>query len=190
MKFKKDAEGKLVLDDDGNPIAVDGDGNVIPLDKVVALGKHQRIESERDEYKTEAETLRAQIAELQKAGGDKEELEKKLAEITAGSETAKADFEARMAARDKEYAMDTALLGAGVPVGRLKAAKALIDTEGIAVVNGKLDGLDLDAFKKDNDYLFEASTTVDTGAANRGATGVDKDEAQMRSIMGLPEKKE
>ncbi len=190
MKFKKDADGNLVLDVNGDPIAVDGQGETIPLDKVVSLGKHQRIETERDEYKSKVEELTGQIGDLQKLSGDKEALEAKFAEVTKSAETSKTEFEAKLAARDKEHVLDTTLLGAGIDIKRLKAAKALIDQEGIAVVNGKLDGLDLESFKKDNDYLFGATTTVDTGAASRGAAGVDAAEAQMRKDMGLPDKKE
>lgn len=188
LKFKKDAEGKLVLDDEGNPIAIDGEGNPIPLDKVVSLGKHQRIEGERDEYKSKVEELTGQISELQKSAGNAEELKAKVEELTTKSAATETEFQAKIAARDKEYVLDTALLGAGVPADRLKAAKALVDPEKIAVVNGKLDGLDLDTFKKDAAYLFTESTTVSSAAASRGAAGGDADEAQMRSIMGLEPK--
>ena len=189
MEWRKDEDGKLVLDDNGNPIAVDSKGEVIPLDKVVSLGKHQRIEAERDEHKAQAERLAVQIAELEKNAGDKDALTAQLAEMKAEAEKAATDFEARMATRDKEYALDTMLLGAGVPAPRLKAAKALIDTEALALVNGKLDGLDLDAFKADAGYLFDAPAVKDSAAVSRG-TGNSGDDAQMRAVMGLPTDKE
>ncbi len=188
LKFKKDAEGKLVLDDDGNPIAIDGQGEVIPLDKVVSLGKHQRIETERDEYKDQLATLKGEVESLKTSAGNAEELKTKIEELTTKSATAETEFEKKIAARDKEYVLDTALLGAGVPAARIKAAKALIDSEKVAVVNGKLDGLDLDAFKKDNDYLFGETTTVSSAAASSGTAATDADETQMRSIMGLKPK--
>lgn len=169
MRFKKDDEGKLVLDDGGDPIAIDSAGEVIPLDKVVSLGKHQRIEGERDELKTEVEKLRGQVTELQKVSGDKEALEKKLAEITDGAEKAKTDLETRMAARDKEYALDTALLKAGCR--DTKAARAHVDLEALKLDGEALAGFDADTFKKDRPYLFEASTKVDSAAASKGAGG-------------------
>lgn len=187
MKWKKDEEGALVLDGDGNPIAVSESGEVIPLDKVVALGKHQRVESERDEYKAQADKLAAQIAELEKNAGDKEALAAQLAEMKAEAEKAAADFDARMAVRDREHALDTALLGAGVPAPRLKAAKALIDPEALTLTDGKLAGLDLDAFKADAAYLFETAAPVASAAASRGAAG-DADDAKMRAVMGLAPK--
>lgn len=188
MKFKKDDEGKLVLDDKGDPIAVTEEGEVIPLDKVVSLGKFQRVESERDEHKLQAEKLTGQIEDLKKVSGDKEALEKRISELTEASAKDKADLETRMAERDKEHALDTALLGAGVPSARLKAAKALVDSESLKLDGEKLFGLDVETFKKDNAYLFDAAIVVDSAAAARGAGGSDANEAQMRSVMGLETK--
>jgi len=183
MKFKKDDEGRLVLDEHGDPIAISEQGEVIPLDKVVSLGKHARVETERDEFKAEVGRLRDQIAELSKVTGDKDALEKRLAEITAGAEKTKADLESLLAARDKEYALDTALLGAGVPSDRLKAARALIDTEKLAVADGGLTGFDAESFKKDAPYLFAPAPKVDSAAASRGVTGaVSIEEAEKMSV--------
>jgi hypothetical protein len=189
MKFKKDDEGKLVLDDNGDPIAIDAQGETIPLDKVVSLGKHQRIEGERDEYKAQAEKLTGQIAELQKTSGDKEELAKQLADLVADSEKTKADFETKMAARDKEHALDTALLKAGVKPDALKGAKAYVDLEALKLDDEALSGLDLEAFKKDKPYLFGTGTPVDSAAPSRGTGANEPNEAQLRTAMGL-EKKE
>lgn len=189
MKFKKDDEGKLVLDDAGDPIAITESGEVIPLDKVVSLGKHTRIETERDELKVENAKLTTQIGELSKLSGDKEALEKRIAEITEGSEKTKTELESRLAAKDKEYALDTALLGAGVPADRLKAAKAYVDMEKVAVEGGKLSGLDVESFKKDQPYLFGPTPTVDSAAPSRGAGGTDPSEARLAAAMGLAEEK-
>lgn len=185
MKFKKDDEGKLVVDDKGDPIAITEEGEVIPLDKVVSLGKLQRVESERDEHKAQVERLSGQIEDFKKVSGDKEALEERISEVTESSAREKAELEARMAARAKEYALDTALLGAGVPSARLKAAKALVDSESLKLDGEKLFGLDVETFKKDNAYLFDAAVVVDSAAAARGTGGSDANEAQMRGVMGL-----
>lgn len=190
MKFKKDEDGKLVLDDNGDPIAVGESGEVIPLDKVVSLIKHERIATEREEYKTKVGELEGQIATLKESVGNAEELKAKVEELTTATETAKTEFEARLATeigtREREYALDTTLLGAGVPQGRLKAAKALIDAESVKLEDGKLQGFDIDAFKKDNDYLFTATQSVDVGAQPRGGSP-DSRESAMRAVMGLKE---
>ena len=195
MKFKKDEEGKLVLDDNGDPIAVTESGEVIPLDKVVSLGKHTRVEAERDEYKGEVEKLRGQIDELSKQGGDAEELKAQIEELKTKSDAAKTESEQRIADKDAEiaelakgHAIDTALLGAGVPEARLKAAKALLDIDKVELSNDQLTGLDVETFKKDNAYLFD-TTTTSSAAASRGAAGASKGEAVLRESMGLPPEK-
>ncbi|MHB1323983.1 MAG: phage scaffolding protein [Coriobacteriia bacterium] len=172
MKFKKDDEGKLVLDDKGDPIAIDEQGEVIPLDKVVSLGKHTRVETERDDYRGQVEKLNGQIADLQKSSGNAEELQKKLDELTEAATKEKADFEGRMGAKDREYALDMSLASLGLTdEAKRKAAKALIDAEKLGVEGGKLTGFDSESFKKDNAWLFETTESAASAAASRGAGG-------------------
>lgn len=182
MRFKKDDDGKLVLDESGDPIAITESGEVIPLDKVVSLGKHARVEGERDEYKGQVEKLQAQISDLSKVSGDKEALEKQLADIKAAADADRAELQAKAAARDKEYALNETLLGAGVPKERLKAAKALVDPASLTVDGEKLTGLDLESFRKDNAYLFAPQETYSTGLPPRGASGVSYDDIEKMSV--------
>jgi hypothetical protein len=190
VKFKKDDEGKLVLDDAGDPIAISESGEVIPLDKVVSLGKHERVASERDEYKTEVENLRKQIDDLSAKGGSVEEMQKQIDDLKAKAEADKTDFEKRLsdkdvefAARSKEHAIETALVGAGIPNERLKAAKALIDTEKVELSNGQLTGLDLESFKKDNGYLFDAGKKVASAAPASGVSTEDLEKLDMDAYV-------
>jgi vacuolar-type H+-ATPase subunit I/STV1 len=179
VKWKKDDEGKLVLDDSGDPIAIDESGNAIDLSRVVAAGKHERVVSERDEYKTKAGDLEKQIDDLKQSVGNADELKTKVEELTSKAEQEKSEFETRLAAKDKEYALDTALLDAGVPGKRLKAAKALIDLESVKVDDGKLAGLDLAAFKKDNSYLFETVQPKKTAAPSSSPSVEDLEKMDM-----------
>jgi len=160
LRYKKDDEGKLVLDDNGDPVL---------LDRVVLEEKHARISDERDQLKTQLEELRGQVDGLEKLSGDKEALEKQLVEIKEAAEREKGEFETRMAERDRQYALDTALLGAGLKPERLKAAKALI--EGVEVKDGKLEGLDVESFRKENEYLFDVPKEGGSGLPPRGAGG-------------------
>jgi hypothetical protein len=189
VKFKKDDEGKLVLDDAGDPIAISESGEVIPLDKVVSVGKYSRVEAERDELKTKVGELEGQIAELGKGAGDAEALKAKVDELTARVEADKTEFDARMAVRDKEYALDTALLAAGCR--DTKAARAHVDMEALKVEGGKLAGFDPESFKKDRPYLFGETETVSTGLPSNGASESAETAARlngMREAAGLPAK--
>jgi len=160
LTYKKDAEGKLVLDDNGDPVL---------LDRVVLAEKHERIAAERDELKTRVDDLDGRIKELSEASGTAEELKAKVDELTAAQEKTASEYEQRMAEREREYALDTALLGAGLKPERLKAAKALI--EGVEIRDGKLEGLDLEAFKGANEYLFDVPKEGSAGLPPRGAGG-------------------
>lgn len=196
MKFKKDEEGKLVLDDNGDPIAVDEKGDAIDLSKVVAAGKHERVTGELEEYKAKVGDLEAKIEDLNKSVGNAEELKVKVAELTEATEKAKADFESKLAERETEFAskerdnaIDKALLGAGLQgENRLKAARALIDMEAVKYEDGKLSGLDLDTFKQENDYLFATGKTVKTALKSDGSGS--EDDSGLRAAMGLPPKEE
>jgi len=53
--------------------------------------------------------------------------------------------------------------------------------------DGTVTGLDLDAFKKSNEYLFSATQTVTT-AASSTATSDSADTAALREAAGLPPK--
>lgn len=188
MKFKKDDEGKLVLDDNGDPIAISESGEVIPLDKVVSIGKYQRVEEERDEAKKQLTALTTKVSDLEKVSGDKEALEKQIAEIKETAEKEKGELETRIAARTRDYALDTALLGSGVPADRLKAAKAYIDAEKLELDGDALKGFDAEAFKKDHVFLFETTESSSSAAPSRGGAG--EGDAGLRSAMGLDDKKE
>jgi TolA-binding protein len=176
LKDKKDDDGNLVLDENGDPIL---------LDRVVLEEKHQRIAEERDQLKAQLDDLRGQVEELEKVTGDKAALEKQLADIREAAEKQTSELQSRLAEREREYMLDTVLLGAGLKPERLKAAKALI--EDVKVEDGKLVGLDVEEFRKANEYLFDMPKEGGTGLPPRGPAAEDF-EAKGRKIMGLKPK--
>lgn len=185
MNWKKDEDGALVLDENGDPIALSESGEVIPLDKVVSLGKHARVESERDELKAQVDKLAADIEALNASAGDAEKLKAEVERITAESETAKTEWEGKLASREKEFAIESELLRAGCR--DTKAARAHIDADALELKDGNLSGLDLESFKKDRAYLFDKPKKVDTGLPPSGTESPDDG---LRSAMGLPADKE
>lgn len=186
MKFKKDDEGKLVLDDSGDPIAVDDAGEAIDLSKVVAIGKYQRTESERDTYQEQNATLQADIAKLQESAGSAEELKAKVDELTAKAAAEATEFETKLAAAEREHAIETALLAAGCR--DTKAARTHIAAEAVTVADGKISGLDLDALQKERPYLFTPSATASTGAKPNGpakASAEQENEKFINLVKGI-----
>ncbi len=128
--------------------------------------------------KEQAEALQAQItqrdadiAELKKAAGSDSEWQEAMAK--------------QLADTAKNSAVDMAILKAG---GRnAKAVKALLDMEKVTLKeDGTLDGLDLDALKKSDGYLFSEEMTkiVGTGA-QAGVQGADSVAAAFEAaVMG------
>lgn len=142
--------------------------------------------------KEQAEALQSQItqrdadiAELKKAAGKDTEWREKF---TALEDKYKQETEAltkRLADTAKNNAVDMAILKAG---GRnAKAVKALLDMEKVTLKeDGTLDGLDLDALKKSDGYLFSEEMTkiVGTGA-QAGVQGADSVAAAFEAaVMG------
>lgn len=169
MRFKKDDEGGLVLDESGDPIAVSDKGDVIDLSKVVSLSKHERIATERDEYKGQLEGLQARIEELSAKAEGNDALQSQIAEIKAKAETDRAELEGRLSSAATEYALDTALLGAGVEADRLKAARAYVERDKLTIdESGRLSGLDIDALKADHAFLFGPLSTTSSGGDPAG----------------------
>ncbi len=159
MKFRKDDDGKLVLDDNGDPIAVSDKGNVIDLTKIVSEDKHNRIASEREEYKSKVEELQKQIGELSAKSESAEELQKQIAELKASATESESEWKAKLEAREKDHALDTALLGAGVPDKLLKAAKAMIDPE---------KGFEPESFKSEYPSFFAPVKRKDSAGQPAG----------------------
>lgn len=188
MNWKKDEEGALVLDENGDPIALSDKGEVIPLDKVVALGKHQRVEAERDELKARVEQMTADLEELKGKAGDNDALKEQIEKLSADAEAAKSEFEVKLSAAERDHAIEAALLGAGCI--DTKSARAHIDADGVKLIDGKLDGLDLEAFRTDRPYLFEADTKVKSAAPSSGAPTEPDIDPALAAAFGLPEDKE
>lgn len=111
-------------------------------------------------------------------------------------ETQKADkekYEADLLANRKTFAIDLALTKAGAKNN--KAVKALLDDTKILVnEKGELTGLteQLDAVRKDNDYLFDVKAEAQNpnplkptfGTGNQTGSGAQADEA-VRKAFGL-----
>lgn len=138
MKFKKDGDGKLVLDDNGDPIAISAGSEPIDLTKVVSIAKHDRVAGERDEHKERAESLQKQITGLQEqVSKDTKEFERELA-----------DKDAEFAAKAKGFAIDGAM---GV------AATAL--------ASGVKEGADLERYLRG---VADAATIAGTDLGDMG----------------------
>lgn len=155
-----------------------------------AAAEASRKELEGFVPKEQAEVLQAQltqrdadIAELKKTAG--EEWQEKFTALEDKYKKETETMAKQLADTAKNNAVDMAILKAG---GRnAKAVKALLDMEKVTLKeDGTLEGLDLDALKKSDSYLFSEETTKIVGTdAQAGTQGADSVAAAFEAaVMG------
>lgn len=149
--------------------------------------KYKLLESQ----KAESDKL---LKEAKESEGASKELKTKYDQLVATQKADKEKYEADLLSHRKTYAIDLALTKAGAKNN--KAVKALLDDSKISFdEKGELIGLteQLDAVRKDADYLFEATQqqndptqkkTPSFGSGTQNQNGGVADEA-VRKAFGL-----
>lgn len=109
------------------------------------------------------------IKELQTKSGGNEDLQVQLASLQQKYEDDTKALEAKLADQKLDAALDAAIHGAK---GRNpKAIKALLNREALKLTDdGKLEGLDLEALKASDAYLFEIEKKKDEGSGVQGGS--------------------
>ncbi len=109
-----------------------------------------------------------EVADLKKQIGDRDkqleslkatkdsEMQAKLAELTEANKRQAAEYEKKIADRERDYLITAALEKSGAK--NVRALKALLDLEKVSVREGKLEGLQeqLAAVRESDAYLFNA----------------------------------
>ena len=143
---------------------------------------------------TEKENLSGQLAEANQQmedfkGMDIEGIKAAAEEWKTKAEAAEAKAKADVEKLQFDYALNTALTGA--KAREPKAVAALLDMEGLKLNGSEIVGLkdQLEKLKSEKDFLFESDEK--TPQIVRGPTGSasGEDDAAIRAVMGLPEKK-
>lgn len=152
--------------------------------KAVMAENGKDIEAEKTkagEAQKQLETANNTIKELQDAakkfdGADPEALKKQISDLQA-------KYDKDLAATKTASALEVALMKAGAK--NVKAVKALLNEADIKLDGDKLLGLEtqLEALKKENDFLFES----ETGSTGKGAVGGKKEGAKVGSGLKLDE---
>ena len=126
-------------------------------------------EQERNSLKAQLDEVNGQLKEAQKKAEKGSDLQSQLKDLQKQLDESKANADKQLQATKKDYEISAALSQAGAK--NEKAVKALLDTEKVNFDdNGKLIGLSeqLEAVKKDNDFLF--AETKDSGAGKPNIT--------------------
>jgi chromosome segregation ATPase len=125
-----------------------------------AKGSLADVQAERDDLKKQISDRDEQLESLKKAKGNSEELQKQIEQLQADNKQIKIDT-----------AVERAL--AGAKAKNITAVKALLKLDGAELADdGTIKGLaeQIDAVKKDADYLFEADKPAKTKPSVKGAT--------------------
>lgn len=119
--------------------------------------KVTELEVERDSFKEQLSQRDSDIETLKKDSGTSEELKQQLEKWQGDYDTLKADSEVQLAETKKNAAIDLALTKSGAK--NIKAAKALLDLDGLEVTEKGVNGLDeqLKALQENESYLFGES---------------------------------
>lgn len=134
------------------------------IEKIIAEhGKStQKVKTELDEVKAEADKLKDQLTErdkdleaLEAAEHPDEALKTQLAELQTKYESEKAELESSLVAHRKASAIELGITQAGAR--NMKAVVALLDQDKITVSDNGIEGLkeQIEAIKKSDEYLFE-----------------------------------
>ena len=155
-----------------------------PQKEVVSYAKYKR---ETDEYQEQVKALKAELEqreEFTSKAGNAEELQAALDKAKADNEAYKADAEKREADMRRDFAIDTKLAQMGVR--NAKAARAIIPNIADAKLDeqGNLTGIDFEALKKDNAYMFTDQPRESAGGDPKGGAGSDG-LADFRAAFGL-----
>lgn len=134
-----------------------GEGEFIPK------GRFDEVNNQNKELKTSLAERDTQLADLGEKAKGHEELTKKINELTETNKKLSEEYEAKIAAREREYAIDGELSKIGAK--NLKAVKALLDNEKIVVKDGQIVGLNeqIETIKKSDAYLFNETQPTPPG---------------------------
>lgn len=153
----------LGLSEEQADSVVEGFGKMIPksrLDEKIA---------EVNDYKQQLADRDTQLTELQSKATGNEELQAQIQALQQQNEQAKTEYQQELQQKEFGFALTEALRDAKAK--NPKAVKALLDTETVKFVDGKLIGLDeqLTALKTSDDYLF-TSDKLKGGTPPQGGT--------------------
>lgn len=162
-----------------------------PQKDVVSYAKYRRevdeLTKERDGLKGELANRDQQIADITAKAGNAEDLQKALDDANAANAQYKQDAEAREAGMRRDFAIEAALRDMGAR--NVVAARALIDNDAAEKAkvgeDGKVSGIDFDAIKTANPYLFADQQRFDTGGTQTGGVGGSNALSDFKAQFGL-----
>lgn len=121
-------------------------------EKFIPKSKFDEVNNQAKDYKEQLVDRDKQLTELQKSAKGNEELTKQIESLQEDNKKKIEEYETKLKEREKEFQIETSVIQSGAK--NVKAVKALLDPE-------KDITEQLDALKKSDAYLFEASKVKD-----------------------------
>ena len=127
-------------------------------------------------FEAQSSELTKQLDEVKKSAGDNAELQKQIDGFKAENAALKENHEKALAGLRFEYALDSALTGAGAK--NAKAVKGFLDVSKLSLDGENIIGLkeQLDDVKKSDAYLFDEKQSTAPGGNPVPFGGKDKPE--------------
>lgn len=146
-------------------------------EEFVPQSRLTEMSNQNKELKNQLKERDNQLADLSKKATGNEDLTKQINELTEKNKSMVADYEAKILARERDYALESALRDTGAR--NIKALRGLLDDSKITFAEGKLSGLNeqVDAIRKSDAYLFsevKMKSGNETPPPNPGKTEADK----------------
>lgn len=156
--------------------------------KTVNAEKYNRLLERYNELDSQYKETSSKLDELSKSkSGDVDDIRKQLEELQASSKKDLEDANARFEASEKNHAIEAALLKAGCK--DIVAARAHIKDDDVKFADGKLEGIDIDALKKDRGYLFGASAPAGSAGGGNPEGGTESSTVdKIADVFGIKKK--
>ena len=150
--------------------------------------KTRKAEGERDNYKTQLDTVNTKLEEFE--GVDVKDLQGQITKLQGDLKAKEDEYAAKEAERVFTDSVKTAIKAAG---GRNeKALIAMLDMESLKGSKNQSEDIKkaLEDVKKSDGYLFGADEPINNQVGSLGGgSGTDADSmVSLRAAMGLPEK--
>ncbi|MEG1004622.1 MAG: phage scaffolding protein [Clostridium sp.] len=138
--------------------------------------RYQKATDDKKDLEKQLNTANTTITNLKQYETDNEKLKGDIATYEATNETYKKELEAK----DFNYAIDKAFGDYKVSDSKAKLVKSLLENDKLKVVDGTVIGLkeQIEAIKKDHDYLFEKEIGGTGSFETGGAGGKESDQKE------------
>ena len=173
-----------------------GDTYTEDIDKKISAEIGKNFVSKSD-FKTKNEAYKGLQEQLAERDKQLEELKKidtaglqeQIEKLQNDNKAAEENYEKQLKDMQFGYSLDAALSGAKVK--NLKAVKALLDTEKLAIDNGKILGLEdqIKALKESDAYLFEGEKTAPTFSGPTPGVDISKTKNEPLSLAAALKEK-